>query len=290
MPPPRPAVIARRDQMYPTLTPAEIDRLRRFGEARTYAPGEALVRVGEPGHGLTVILSGEVAVTRRDEGGVSQPIVTHAAGSFMGELAQLTGRPSLVDASAQGPVDALVMRPEGLRALLIGEAELGERIMRALILRRVRLIEEGRRRPGDRRPRRPSGRAPAGGLPRPQRPSAHRARFRPRRGGQGPAGALPRAAGRVADRALPGRAAAAQSQRGRAGALHRHGRRDRPGQGVRRGHRRRGAGGPGGVGLCGVGGAVGPDARLPRLRRARPAPLRGSRTTSASPRGSAAWP
>ena len=35
------------------------------------------------------------------------------------------------------------MRPEDLRALLIAEAELGERIMRALILRRVGLIESG---------------------------------------------------------------------------------------------------------------------------------------------------
>ncbi|GAB3630279.1 pyridine nucleotide-disulfide oxidoreductase [Pandoraea terrae] len=33
--------------------------------------------------------------------------------------------------------------PEGLRALLVAEAELGERIMRALILRRVALIEHG---------------------------------------------------------------------------------------------------------------------------------------------------
>jgi thioredoxin reductase (NADPH) len=55
----------------------------------------------------------------------------------LGELAQLAGRPALVDAHAQGPVDALVIPPDRLRALLIAEAELGERLMRALILRRV---------------------------------------------------------------------------------------------------------------------------------------------------------
>jgi thioredoxin reductase (NADPH) len=71
------------------------------------------------------------------------PIVTHEEGAFMGELAQLSGRPSLVDAHAQGTVEALIIPPERLRALLVAEAELGERIMRTLILRRVGLIERG---------------------------------------------------------------------------------------------------------------------------------------------------
>jgi hypothetical protein len=61
----------------------------------------------------------------------------------MGELAQLAGRPVLVDAYAKEPVEALIIRPDRLRALLVAEAELGERIMRALILRRVGLLETG---------------------------------------------------------------------------------------------------------------------------------------------------
>jgi thioredoxin reductase (NADPH) len=61
----------------------------------------------------------------------------------MGELAQLAGRPALVDAYAQEPVEALIIPPGQLRALLIAEAELGERIMRAMILRRVGLLETG---------------------------------------------------------------------------------------------------------------------------------------------------
>ena len=50
----------RRHQMFPTLEPAEIERLRRFGEARSFSAGEALVKVGEVGHGLTIILAGQV--------------------------------------------------------------------------------------------------------------------------------------------------------------------------------------------------------------------------------------
>ncbi len=133
----------RSHQMFPTLTRAEIDRLRRFGQPRAYADGEAVARVGETGHGLTLVLAGAVAVSQHDLSGRRTPIVTHQAGAFLGELAQLSGRPALVDAHAEGPVEAVVIPPDRLRALLVEEAELGERIMRALILRRVGLIEAG---------------------------------------------------------------------------------------------------------------------------------------------------
>jgi thioredoxin reductase (NADPH) len=136
-------VDTRRDQMYPTLAPAEIERVRRFGEPRTFAPDEAIARVGVGGFGLGVILSGAVEVSRRDSSGERTPLVTLEPGAFLGELAQLAGRPALVDATACGPVEALLIPPDQLRALLIAEAELGERIMRALILRRVRLLESG---------------------------------------------------------------------------------------------------------------------------------------------------
>ena len=53
----------RRHQMFPTLEPAEIERVRRFGKVRSYGVGEALARVGEVGLGLTIILAGKVDIT-----------------------------------------------------------------------------------------------------------------------------------------------------------------------------------------------------------------------------------
>jgi thioredoxin reductase (NADPH) len=48
-----------------------------------------------------------------------------------------------VNATARGAVEALIIPPDQLRSLLVAEAELGERIMRALILRRIGLMETG---------------------------------------------------------------------------------------------------------------------------------------------------
>ncbi|MFA5898877.1 MAG: FAD-dependent oxidoreductase [Hyphomicrobium sp.] len=135
-------VEARREQAFPTLLPEEIDRVRRFGEDRMYAAGEALARVGQVPPGMMIVLSGKVDVLRTVAEHQSL-IVTHQAGGFLGELAQLGGRPSLIDAVASEPTEVIVIPTARLRALLIAEAELGERIMRALILRRVGLIETG---------------------------------------------------------------------------------------------------------------------------------------------------
>jgi thioredoxin reductase (NADPH) len=130
-------------QLFLVLEPSEIERVRRFAEHRHYVAGEALFRIGETGHGLFVVLSGKVDLVRQDELGNSKPFLSFGPGGVIGEMAQLSGRPVMVDGFAQGPVDTLVIPPDRLRALLIAEAELGERIMDALILRRVGMIEKG---------------------------------------------------------------------------------------------------------------------------------------------------
>jgi thioredoxin reductase (NADPH) len=140
----RPSIIEQRgEQMLPVLNALEIERVRRFGECRSFATGEALATIGLVSPGLMVILAGHVEVTHSDKSGQRITIVTHGPGQFLGELAQLAGRRALADATAQEPVQALIIPPDRLRALMIAEAELGERIMRALIIRRIGLLETG---------------------------------------------------------------------------------------------------------------------------------------------------
>src|ERR1700686_3525577 len=133
----------RNEQMFPKLTPNEIDRLHRFGENRHYAPGDALFVTGDIAPGMYVLIKGSVRVTRRDPLGHRAPIVEQGPGEFVAEVGQLSGQPAFVDVHAIDTVEALLIPPQNLRALMIEEPELGERIMHALILRRVALIEAG---------------------------------------------------------------------------------------------------------------------------------------------------
>jgi thioredoxin reductase (NADPH) len=137
------AAFPRQEQTFPTLTPQEIARMRRFGEVRHYKNGERLFETGKPGPGMFVLLSGHVAITQRDGLGHVTPVIDQGPGQFLAEIGQLSGRVALVDGHAEGEVETLLIPPDKLRALLVAEADLGERIMRALILRRVNLIQGG---------------------------------------------------------------------------------------------------------------------------------------------------
>jgi thioredoxin reductase (NADPH) len=129
--------------MFPVLTEPEIARIGRFGTVRRYARGDRLFAAGEPGPGMFVVLKGVMAMSQRDGLGHVVPIGSHGAGEFSGEVASLSGGQALVDAYAEEDVETLLVPPSQLRALIIAEADLGERIVRALILRRVALIQSG---------------------------------------------------------------------------------------------------------------------------------------------------
>jgi thioredoxin reductase (NADPH) len=140
---PAPSMIdSRGHQMFPVLEPHDAERLRRFGEPRHYPAGAVVVKAGEISPGLALVVKGRLIVTQGGQFGQSSLITEHGPGSFSGELAQLSNRPALVDVVAgDEAADVIIIPPHRLRDVLVQEAELGERIMRALILRRVGLLE-----------------------------------------------------------------------------------------------------------------------------------------------------
>ncbi len=128
---------------YPRFTKAEVEKMMRFGIIERWRAGDVMFRIGQPGLGMRVLLSGRARLSRRDGLGRSQTIVERGEGQFLGEVAQLTGKPALADGLALDDVEALMIPPEQIRELLVAQAHLGERIMRSLVLRRFGLVREG---------------------------------------------------------------------------------------------------------------------------------------------------
>jgi thioredoxin reductase (NADPH) len=139
-------VDTRRHQMYPVLDDLQIETARRFasGEPRRFAPGEVVFDVGERAAPAWLVLEGSIEVSGRDGLDRTVVITTHGPGQVSGELRQLTGRTSLATGRAGSDgCTALPFDAAHVRALVVGSAELGEMIMRAFILRRVGLIQDG---------------------------------------------------------------------------------------------------------------------------------------------------
>ena len=148
----------RHDQMFPTLDAGQVETAKRFasGPIRHFEPAEIVFDIGQRNAPAWLVLKGAIDVTRRNALGTETPITTHHAGQFSGEVSQLAGREALARGLA-GPEGccALPFDASHVRALMIGSAEIGEIMMRAYILRRVGLIQDGNAgsvlvgRPGD---------------------------------------------------------------------------------------------------------------------------------------------
>ena len=136
----------RHHQMFPVLDTAQIETAKRFagGAAKAFAADEQIYAIGETNAPAWLVLQGTIDVVRRDGLSHEAAITTHGPGQLTGEINQLSGRPSIAGgrAGAQG-CTALPFDAAHLRALMVGSADVGEIVMRALILRRVGLIEEG---------------------------------------------------------------------------------------------------------------------------------------------------
>jgi thioredoxin reductase (NADPH) len=130
----------RRDQMFPTLDDAELARVAPYGAPHRFSPGVRLISAGAPVPGMYVVLGGSVAIVQRDGVGNTIPVISLGRGGFLGEVSTLAGRPALVDVIAENDVEVLLIDRERLRALIVIEAELGQRVMRALVLRRAALV------------------------------------------------------------------------------------------------------------------------------------------------------
>lgn len=136
----------REHQMFPVLSAAHVESALRFasGPECRFAPQQTIYAIGEQGVPAWLVLDGTIEVVRRDGLNREARLTVHGPGQFSGEVNQLAGRPSIA-AGRAGPdgCTAVPIDSAHLRALMVGSADVGEIVMRALILRRVGLIEEG---------------------------------------------------------------------------------------------------------------------------------------------------
>ena len=134
------------DQMFPVLDAVQIETAKRFASApaQQFAPAAPIYDVGQRNVPAWLVLDGGIEVIRRDGLHRQSSVVSLGAGQFSGEVSQLAGRGTLA-ASQAGPegCTALQFDAAHIRALVIGSADVGEIVMRAFILRRVALIQEG---------------------------------------------------------------------------------------------------------------------------------------------------
>ena len=137
-----PLTSSRIEKIFPKLTPAQIIRIAAHGHVRSVQSGEVLIEQGDTSTPLFAITSGEVEIVRPLRG--QETLITvHGPGEFTGDVTTLSGRRSFARARATKPGEVIELDHQQMLGLVQTDAELGEILMRAFILRRAVLITAG---------------------------------------------------------------------------------------------------------------------------------------------------
>jgi len=136
------SLTARVDQLFPTLTGAQLVRFAAHGRTRTVTEGEELSRAGEPTTQLFVVRSGRLDVVRT-MAATEEVVASFGPGMFTGEASLLSGRRGVANIRAATPGEVIEVDRDRLLTLIQTDSELSEILMRAFILRRVELIARG---------------------------------------------------------------------------------------------------------------------------------------------------
>ena len=129
---------------FPLLTAAQIDRLRPIGKVRQVRAGEILFEPGDNDISSFVILSGALNIIPPcPKQAQQETLVTHVPGSFTGEFAMISGQRSMMRGQVKEDGEFLEISGPELRAFAARDPELGDIFMRAYILRRMALVQEG---------------------------------------------------------------------------------------------------------------------------------------------------
>jgi CRP-like cAMP-binding protein len=81
----------RRVPLFSTMDETEIAAIRAAMDENTFAPGQVVMREGEPGNSFHVIIEGNVDFLTQDAAGNELTLDEAGPGGFFGELSMLTG-------------------------------------------------------------------------------------------------------------------------------------------------------------------------------------------------------
>src|SRR6266446_1254562 len=128
----------RAEQVFPTLTEAQVARIAAHGRKRPVQPGEVLLDLGDQLR-FFVVTKGKTDILSVS-GSSESLIVTLTPGQFTGEVNLLAGRRGFTRIRASEPGEVTEVDREHLLKLIQTDTELSDILMRAFILRRVELI------------------------------------------------------------------------------------------------------------------------------------------------------
>ena len=137
--PSSPELLAR-VQLFAGLSPDELEWIGEAAQHRTFAEGELLFEIGEPGNSLFVVTAGTVQVLHPHTAATFQ-LARIGPGEFIGEMSLLDDSPRSATAKAICDVEALVLDKADFHRLVRARPDVGLHLL-GVMSRRMRQADE----------------------------------------------------------------------------------------------------------------------------------------------------
>jgi HEAT repeat protein len=125
----------RKVPLFAGLSPVELKQIATIAGEHFFAPGEVFAKQGELGDEMFIVISGEVEVRMRKEGGEEVVITRRKPGEFVGEMSIISQQPRMASLAADGEVRALCVEKTLFESMLRERPEVGLALIRALVER-----------------------------------------------------------------------------------------------------------------------------------------------------------
>lgn len=123
----------RRVPLFADLAPADLKQVAAITVEAVYSDGDTIVRQGETGDEMYIIVSGDVSVRIDSDGQpASREIARRIAGDYVGEMAIISREPRIATLVAVGSVRVLCLDRKQFEGILHERPEIGLALMRIL--------------------------------------------------------------------------------------------------------------------------------------------------------------
>ena len=116
------------------FSPAEVKLLAQFMHVYRAQNGEEVLKEGDGGDFMLILIDGKVDVHKRDRWGSPQLLATVEAGRSLGEMSMIDGEPRFATCTAVGSVLIAVLDREALARIIVEQPLLGAKILMELVL------------------------------------------------------------------------------------------------------------------------------------------------------------
>jgi CRP-like cAMP-binding protein len=123
------AVILDRIELFDGFEQSDVTAMAQFLHCYRAPPGAPIIREGDEGDYLVLVLSGIVEITKRDESGSGAPLSTVGPGKTLGEMSLIDGEPRFASCIALEDTEFAVLDREGLSRIISEQPQLGIKIL-----------------------------------------------------------------------------------------------------------------------------------------------------------------